>query len=64
MIGLSKCSIRLVIEFGPLGSLALTIDCFRATKNVRKGIGVANTARNWNTVLKLHELAKKAAETE
>lgn len=26
-----------------------------------KGIGVANTARNWNTVLKLRELAKKAA---
>jgi uncharacterized protein (DUF1697 family) len=25
-----------------------------------KGIGVANTARNWNTVLKLRELAKKA----
>jgi uncharacterized protein (DUF1697 family) len=25
-----------------------------------KGIGVANTARNWNTVLKLLELAKKA----
>jgi|SRR5579883_412283 len=27
-----------------------------------KGIGVGNTARNWNTVLKLQELAKKAAE--
>ncbi len=26
-----------------------------------KGIGVANTARNWNTVLKLQELAKKTA---
>lgn len=26
-----------------------------------KWIGVANTARNWNTVLKLLELAKKAA---
>jgi uncharacterized protein (DUF1697 family) len=26
-----------------------------------KGIGVPNTARNWNTVLKLRELAKKAA---
>ncbi|RUM98772.1 DUF1697 domain-containing protein [Pseudaminobacter arsenicus] len=26
-----------------------------------KGIGVANTARNWNTVLKLAELAKTAA---
>lgn len=26
-----------------------------------KGIGVANTARNWNTVLKLEELAAKAA---
>jgi uncharacterized protein (DUF1697 family) len=26
-----------------------------------RGIGVANTARNWNTVLKLLELAKKAA---
>lgn len=26
-----------------------------------KGIGVPNTARNWNTVLKLLELAKKAA---
>lgn len=26
-----------------------------------KGIGVPNTARNWNTVLKLQELAKKAA---
>ena len=26
-----------------------------------KGIGVANTARNWNTVLKLLELATKAA---
>ncbi|CAN5203756.1 DUF1697 domain-containing protein [soil metagenome] len=26
-----------------------------------KGIGVANTARNWNTVLKLLELAKKAS---
>ncbi len=25
-----------------------------------KGIGVANTARNWNTVLKLRDLAKKA----
>lgn len=24
-----------------------------------KGIGVGNTARNWNTVLKLHELAEK-----
>lgn len=24
-----------------------------------KGIGVVNTARNWNTVLKMHELAKK-----
>lgn len=27
-----------------------------------KLIGVENTARNWNTVLKLEELAKKAAE--
>jgi uncharacterized protein (DUF1697 family) len=27
-----------------------------------KGLGVANTARNWNTMLKLRELAKKAAE--
>lgn len=26
-----------------------------------KGIGVANTARNWNTVVKLMELAEKAA---
>ena len=26
-----------------------------------KGIGVANTARNWNTVLKLQELVKKAS---
>jgi uncharacterized protein (DUF1697 family) len=26
-----------------------------------KGIGVPNTARNWNTVLKLRELAEKAA---
>jgi uncharacterized protein (DUF1697 family) len=26
-----------------------------------KGIGVANSARNWNTVLKLLELARKAA---
>jgi uncharacterized protein (DUF1697 family) len=26
-----------------------------------KGIGVPNTARNWNTVLKLEELAEKAA---
>ena len=26
-----------------------------------KGIGVANTGRNWNTVLKLLDLAKKAA---
>jgi len=26
-----------------------------------KGIGVANTARNWNTVLKLRELAEQAA---
>lgn len=26
-----------------------------------KGIGVGNTARNWNTVLKLRELAKQAA---
>lgn len=26
-----------------------------------KGIGVPNTARNWNTVLKLQEMAKKAA---
>lgn len=26
-----------------------------------KGIGVPNTARNWNTVLKLHELAGAAA---
>jgi uncharacterized protein (DUF1697 family) len=26
-----------------------------------KGIGVVNTARNWNTVRKLHELAKLAA---
>ncbi|MBK8499795.1 MAG: hypothetical protein IPL52_13505 [Flavobacteriales bacterium] len=23
-----------------------------------KGIGVVNTARNWNTVLKMHELAQ------
>lgn len=27
-----------------------------------RGIGVPNTARNWNTVLKLRELAQKAAE--
>jgi uncharacterized protein (DUF1697 family) len=27
-----------------------------------KGIGVVNSARNWNTVLKLMELVKKAAE--
>lgn len=27
-----------------------------------KLIGVRNTARNWNSVLKLHELAKKAAD--
>lgn len=27
-----------------------------------KGVGVANTARNWNTVLKLLKLAKKAVE--
>ena len=27
-----------------------------------KAIGVANTARNWNTVLKLMELAEKAAD--
>lgn len=27
-----------------------------------KGIGVENTARNWNTVLKLSELAKTAAQ--
>jgi uncharacterized protein (DUF1697 family) len=27
-----------------------------------KGIGVGNTARNWNTVLKLRELATKASE--
>ncbi len=27
-----------------------------------KGIGVANTARNWNSVLKLMQLADKAAE--
>jgi uncharacterized protein (DUF1697 family) len=26
-----------------------------------KGIGVANSARNWNTILKLMELARKAA---
>jgi len=26
-----------------------------------KGIGVANTARNWNTVLKLMEMAEKTA---
>lgn len=26
-----------------------------------KGIGVGNTARNWNTVLQLRELAKQAA---
>lgn len=26
-----------------------------------KGLGVPNTARNWNTVLKLLELAEKAA---
>ena len=26
-----------------------------------KRIGVPNTARNWNTVLKLHEMAKKVA---
>ena len=24
-----------------------------------KGIGVVNTARNWNTVLKMHALAQK-----
>jgi uncharacterized protein (DUF1697 family) len=29
-----------------------------------KGIGVANTARNWNSVLKLHELARRAAEDD
>jgi uncharacterized protein (DUF1697 family) len=27
-----------------------------------KGIGVANTARNWNTVLKLREIAQAAAD--
>jgi uncharacterized protein (DUF1697 family) len=27
-----------------------------------KGIGVVNSARNWNTVLKLMELVRKAAE--
>ena len=27
-----------------------------------RGIGVPNTARNWNTVLKLRDLARKAAE--
>ena len=27
-----------------------------------KGIGVVNTARNWNTVLKLMELAEQAAK--
>jgi uncharacterized protein (DUF1697 family) len=27
-----------------------------------KGLGVVNTARNWNTVLKLHELAQGLAE--
>ena len=26
-----------------------------------KGIGVVNSARNWNTVLKLMELVRKAA---
>ena len=30
-------------------------------KQFDKGIGVANTARNWNTVCKLHELASAAA---
>jgi len=29
-----------------------------------KGIGVVNSARNWNTVLKMMELVKKAAEVE
>ena len=27
-----------------------------------RGIGVVNSARNWNTVLKLMELVRKAAE--
>jgi uncharacterized protein (DUF1697 family) len=29
-----------------------------------KGIGVINTARNWNTVRKLRDLAERAAEKE
>src|SRR5262245_12627243 len=29
-----------------------------------KGIGVVNSARNWNTVLKLMELVRKAAEVD
>jgi uncharacterized protein (DUF1697 family) len=34
----------------------------RMAERFDKLIGVANTARNWNSVVKLHELAKKAAE--
>ena len=42
-----------------------TPDGFGRSKLAEKfdrGIGVVNSARNWNTVLKLMELVKKAAE--
>ena len=34
----------------------------RLAEKFDKGIGVVNSARNWNTVLKLMELVRKAAE--
>ena len=42
-----------------------TPDGFGRSKLAEKfdqGIGVVNSARNWNTVLKLMELVRKAAE--
>ncbi|VTT98788.1 Putative uncharacterized protein OS=Mesorhizobium alhagi CCNWXJ12-2 GN=MAXJ12_21494 PE=4 SV=1 [Gemmataceae bacterium] len=51
----------------PLGSRTVYLhtpfglDTSKLDEKFDKGIGVANTARNWNTMLKLHELAKKAA---
>ncbi len=36
----------------------------RLAEKFDKGIGVVNTARNWNTVLKMHELAQMLAGAE
>lgn len=53
-------------KFEVIGNIAYihTPDGFGTSKlaiKFDKGIGVPNTARNWNTVLKMKELAEKAA---